>query len=278
MDPVGSQPALGTLQQQRARAIDVHTSEAAQASVTVKTAEGDRITVGIGASDETRLSEHRYSSLERNESHSTLQEAVSRSSQAGLSLTVEGNLSETEVEDLSKLFSRIQEMASTFFSGATSALQNATAEATAELAESSTLSAFSVDLDYERTVATEVTTTAVDTFEVAPDEGAPPPTSVERTPTPPRRAAANQRRGVAGHGPMIQGILDTVRASQAGRAHLKNQIIKSVRMAFDGLQGSVPEGRRAEVKAVRDAVIQELARDSGAPDAVIPPSTFSVRA
>ncbi len=121
--------------------------------LTVTTAEGDKVTLTANLAEDFRTVAYRGKAQQNGTSVEVNAQRTEYSSGQGLGVTVEGDLNEQEVKDLSKLFKKVLNIFRKYFNGQDEAAQAKTAKLADKFGSFSSLSGLDLDVNVERSVS-----------------------------------------------------------------------------------------------------------------------------
>ena len=260
-----------------ARRLDTHVGTIAVSheltgQLSVTTAEGDRVTLSAQLAESLRAAS--YSGQARQEGASVEVDAYQAeySFSRTLGLTVEGDLNDEEIRDLTKLFRKVAHLFKKFFNGQDDAALAKTAKLADRFEHLSSLAGFDLDVEVERSVtvmAARLTATVGDaatpTAAGEPFEtpGAAPSTTAAIPPSPTDTAAPTQHSetgtevGTQGGlrlaapavedqpGSLVEQVLDAVHESKVEGRKLRKYLPR----LLDRIREELEQGRTSRESA-----------------------------
>ena len=161
----------------------------------VVTAEGDKVTLSVDGEEDFRYMNYGYKARSDDQRLEVKGESTEYSLSQTLGLTVEGDLNEQEVADLTKLFRKVKNIISNFFRGRDEQAVAKTAKLADQFGNFSTLAGLDLSMDVTRSVtalAAQLVTRQMAEPVTLPSA---PAEEIEGTPTPQQTPrAANPRR------------------------------------------------------------------------------------
>ena len=250
-------PQAGRTDTAQVRAIQASTDFSGQVSVV--TAEGDKVTFSLDVETDFRYANYQYKAQRDDKSLAVIGEYAESSISQKLGLTVEGDLNEQEVADLTKLFKNVTNIFNKFFRGQDEQAVAKTSKLAERFGNFSSLAGLDLNVDVTRSatvaaaqLATQQTaepaalssapaegtagslTPQQDTPGAAPAEVAAIPPSSSGTMAPTQLAASTpaSSTGTAG------SVLATTPASES------SQPASLVQQVLDAIQGARVEPRK----------------------------------
>ncbi|RMF88606.1 MAG: hypothetical protein D6736_10070 [Nitrospinota bacterium] len=126
----------------------MNTDTRASTEIALTTAEGDRVTLSATSLSQAAYASYDYRGRLQGEAVDLHAETVQLSSQSGITITVEGDLSEEELADIHRLINTVEGIAREFFSGD----QEGALRQALHIEDFDSIARFEADLQYSRSV------------------------------------------------------------------------------------------------------------------------------